>query len=141
MRFVVSRFGLEPFDQAAREFLERRIDGEPLEFEEPPHERDMHEHRRIMATIGDLAKALHSTPEKIRAELLIACGQFVLLDSLTGGLPVVAINSMSRQHMTDHELREFWRDAREVIQNKLLDRIPDMAERERLADSLSLQSA
>jgi len=50
MRFVVSRHGLEPFDAEAREFLENLIDGEPIEME-PLHERNMHEFRRIMATI------------------------------------------------------------------------------------------
>jgi hypothetical protein len=140
MRFVVSRLGLEPFDVEAREFLENQIDGEPIELE-PLYERDMPEHRRIMATIGDLARALHMTPEKLRAELLVATGNFTLLDDLTGGTLIVAVNSMSRHHMKDSELHAFWDEAKEVIRQKLLARIPDNAERERLADSLSLQPA
>jgi hypothetical protein len=141
MRFVVSRHGLEPFDAEACEFLENQIDGEPIEMERL-HERDMHEHPRIMAQIGDLAKALHTTPEKVRAELLVATGNFQLVEDLTmGGPPVVAINSMSRRHMTDHELHTFWHDAQEVIRTKLLERVPDTAERERLAEMLSLQPA
>jgi hypothetical protein len=142
MRFVVSRYGLEPFDAEAREFLENQLDGEPIEIEPPLHERNMHEHRRIMGQIGDLAKALHTTPEKVRAELLVATGNFELVEDLTmGGPPVVAINSMSRRHMTDHELHTFWHGAQEVIRTKLLERVPDTAERERLAEILSLQPA
>ena len=87
-----------------------------------------------------LAKALHSTPEKVRAELLVATGNFVMLGDLLG-TPVVAINSMSRHNMKDHELHAFWSEAREIAQNKLVPRIKDAAERQRLADTLSLQPA
>ena len=139
MRFVVSRHGLEPFDAEAREFLENLIDGEPIEME-PLHERNMHEFRRIMATIREFADALHTTPEKVRAELLVATENFTLLGDVLG-TPVVAINSMSRRHMTDHELHVFWTQAKEVIRTKLLDRVPDTAERGRLAEMLSLQAA
>jgi len=139
MRFVVSRHGLEPFDAEAREFLENLIDGEPIEME-PLHERNMHEFRRIMATIREFADALHTTPEKVRAELLVATRNFQLLGDVLG-TPVVAVNSMSRHHMKDHELHAFWTEAKEVIRTKLLDRILDAAERERLAGTLSLQPA
>jgi len=57
MRFVVSRHGLEPFDAEAREFLENQIDGEPIEMEQL-WPRDMHEQRRIMGQIRELAKGL-----------------------------------------------------------------------------------
>ena len=77
---------------------------------EPLHDRDMIEHRRIMATINDLAKALHTTPERVRAELLVATGNFTLLGDLLGR-EVVAVNSMSRRNMKDHELHEFWDEA------------------------------
>ena len=139
MRFVVSRYGLEPFDAEAREFLENQIDGEPIEME-ALYDRDMVEHRRIMAHIRELAKALHTTPEKVRAELLVATGNFQLLGDVLG-TPVVAVNSMSRHHMKDHELHAFWDEALDVIRTKLLDRISDAAERERLAETLSLQAA
>jgi hypothetical protein len=139
MRFVVGRHGLQPFDAEARIFLEEQIDGEPIEME-PLYWRDMVEHRHIMASISDLAKALHSTPEKVRAELLVATGNFQLLGDVLG-TPVVAVNSMSRHHMKDHELHAFWDEAKEVIRTKLLERISDTAERERLAETLSLQPA
>jgi hypothetical protein len=139
MRFVVSRYGLEPFDTEAREFLENQTDGEPIELE-PLYARDMVEHRRIMAHIGELAKALHTTPGKVRAELLVATGNFELLGDVLG-TPVVAVNSMSRHNMKDHELHAFWDEALEVIRTKLLDRISDTAERDRLAETLSLQAA
>jgi hypothetical protein len=94
----------------------------------------------MIATINELAKALHTTPEKVRAELLVATGNFQLLGELLG-TSVVAVSSMSRRNMKDHELHEFWGEAREVIQTKLLTRITDVAERDRLAEILSLQPA
>jgi hypothetical protein len=144
MRFVLSRTGLEPFDAEAREFIDSQSDGEPIPTRvieiEPLHDRDMIEHRRIFACIDDLAKALHSTPERVRAELLVATGNFQLLGDVLG-TPVVAVNSMSRRQMKDHELHEFWSEAKEVIRTKLLMRISDTAERERLAEHLLLQPA
>jgi hypothetical protein len=144
MRFVMSRNGLEPFDAEAREFLESQSDGEPISTRvieiEPLHDRDMVEHRRIFAYLDDLAQALGTTSEKVRAELLVATGNFQLLGDVLG-TPVVAVNSMSRRQMKDHELHEFWDEAKEVIRTKLLTRIPDTAERERLAEQLLLQPA
>jgi hypothetical protein len=144
MRLVLTRTGWEPFDAEAREFHRSQTSGEPMSAQvieiEPLHDRDMIEHRRIMATINDLAKALHTTPERVRAELLVATGNFTLLGEVLG-TPVVAVNSMSRRAMKDHELHAFWSEAKEVIQTKLLARITDTAERERLAETLSLQFA
>jgi hypothetical protein len=144
MRFVLSATGLEPFDAEAREFIDSQTDGEPFATRvieiEPLHDRDMIEHRRIFASIDDLAQALHSTPECVRAELLVATGNFQLLGDVLG-TPVVAVNSMSRRAMKDHELHEFWDEAKEVIRTKLLARVTDTVERERLAELLSLQPA
>jgi hypothetical protein len=138
-RFVIDRNGLAPFDQAARDLLANVPDGEPITME-ALYERDMIEHRRIMATIGDIAKALHTTPEKVRAELLVATGNFTLLGDVLG-MPVVAVNSMSRRSMKDHELHEFWAEAQDVIRDTVLARVADAAERARLAELLSLQDA
>jgi hypothetical protein len=144
MRWVLTPAGLEPFDAAARAFHRDLSSGEPINTQvieiEALHDRDMTEHRRIMATINDLAKALHSTPEKVRAELLVATGNFQLLGELLG-TSVVAVSSMSRRNMKDPELHAFWDEAKEVIRAKLLHRIEDEAERERLAETLQLQSA
>ena len=138
-RFVIERDCLLPFDAAARELLANVPDGEPITLE-ALYERDMIEHRRIMAVIHDLAKALKSTPEKVRAELLVATGNFTLLGDVLG-MPVVAINSMSRRSMKDHELHEFWAEAQDVIRDKLLVQVADASERERLAELVSLQGA
>jgi hypothetical protein len=142
MRLVLNEDGsIWPFDADAKDMV-AQLGGEPFTAcvieVEVLHERDMVEHRRIMATINDLAKALHTTPERLRAELLVATGNFQLLGDLLG-TPMVAVNSMSRRNMKDHELHEFWSEAREVIRNKLLAQIPDTAERERLTEQLSLQ--
>lgn len=144
MRWMLTPAGLEPFDAEAREFHHDLSSGEPFAAQvieiEPLYDRDMVEHRRIMATIGDVAKALHTTQEKLRAELLVATGNFQLLGELLGQT-VVAVNSMSRHNMKDHELHEFWGDAREIIKNRLLPKITDPGERERLSETLSLQPA
>lgn len=144
MRLLLTPTGYEPFDAEAREFHRDLASGEPFAAQvieiEPLHDRDMVEHRRIMLTIGAVAKALHTTPEKLRAELLVATGNFQLLGELLG-TSVVAVSSMSRRNMKDHELHEFWSEAVEVIQTKLLPRIANVAERERLAEMLSLQVA
>jgi hypothetical protein len=144
MRWMLTPAGLEPFDAEAREFHRSQCSGEPFAAQvieiEALHDRDMIEHRRIMATINDLAKALHTTPEKVRAELLVATGNFQLLGELLG-TSVVAINSMSRHAMKDHELHAFWNEAKEVALTKLLPKIKDAAERERLSEQLSLQPA
>jgi len=140
MRFVVSRHGLEPFDDEARGFLENQIDGEPIDVE-VTFPRNMHEHRRIMAQIADIARTLHLPFEKLRAELLIATGNFQLLDFKVLDTQVIAVNSMSRHHMRDHELHEFWHDAKEVLRKDYLPRITDCEERDHLADQLSLEPA
>lgn len=144
MKVLITPKGWEPFDAEAREEHASQTTGEPVGAQvieiELLYDRDMHEHRRIMATIGDLAKALHTTPEKVRAELLVATGNFQMLGDLLG-TPVVAVNSMSRHNMKDHELHAFWSEAREIAQTKLVPKIKDAAERQRLADTLSLQPA
>jgi hypothetical protein len=126
---------LIPFDAPARQFLAAQTDGEPIEVE-AYHPRDMIFHRFLMSQIGDLAKALHTTHEKMRAELLYATGNFTLVGNLTGGTPVVAVSSMSRHSMTDRELHIFWDESRDVIISRLLPLVEDDAERARLQDLL-----
>jgi hypothetical protein len=144
MRLVLTPTGWAPFDAEARKFHRELCGGEPFTAHvieiEALNDRDMVEHRRVMVTINEVAKALHTTSEKVRAELLVATGNFQLLGELLG-TSVVAVNSMSRHAMKDHELHEFWSEAREVIINKMLPKVPDTAERARLAAKLSLQPA
>lgn len=139
MRFVVSDRGLEPWDDAARDFIKLQNEGEALDVE-LCHPRDAKEFRRIMLHIRELAKALHIPPEKLRAELLIKTGNFALLDFLHDGKPVIAVSSMSKYHMRDNELHTFWHEAREVIRTDYLPHVQDAAERDYLADQLSLES-
>jgi hypothetical protein len=136
MRYVPTQQGtLAPFDLGAREFMASLHDAEPIELE-LVHARDMFEHRRILAQIGEVAKALHMDPSRLRAELLFKTGQFQLMGEMFGKT-VIAINSMSRHHMKDPELHAFWDDAVEIIRTELLPLITDAAERERLASILS----
>jgi hypothetical protein len=142
VRFVPTRHTrqlplvLAPFDLAAREFLLTLHDLEPIELE-VLYPRDMLEHRRIFAQIGELAKALHRSPEAVRAELLYKTGQFQVMGEMFGKV-LISINSMSRHHMKDHELHTFWDDAREIIRTDLLPQVPDAAERDRLASTMLL---
>lgn len=134
MRFVPTKNGLAPFDQAAHAFLAELKNAEPLELE-LLHPRDMIFHRRIFAQINELAQALHRDPECVRAELLFKTGNFQHLGELFGKT-LISINSMSRRHMRDHELHAFWDDALQIIQAELLPLIKDTAARERLAATL-----
>jgi hypothetical protein len=142
---IEDQLTLVPFDEAAMHGLDQlvqagQIGGEPIEVE-IVNPRDMVEHRRIMAQIGDVAKALHKTHEQVRSELLYATGNFLMIGELVGLPPVISVNSMSRHNMTDHELHLFWDEARLVIETRLLPRIADSAERARLAEILSPQPA
>lgn len=139
MRFIPIPEGLAPFDKAAKDFMQALDSGEPVTFE-PVFDRDMIEHKRIFAQIAEIARAMRTDPERLRAELLFETGNFVHLGDLFGRT-VVAVNSMSRHSMRDPELAAFWADAKDVIRNKMLHRIPNAAERERLAASLSRQDA
>jgi hypothetical protein len=138
-RFVITRDGLQPFDAAARDLLAKVPDGEPITME-ALYERDMIEHRRIFMFINELPEAMHTTPEKVRAELLVGTGNFTLLGDVLG-MPVVAVHSMARRSMSDHELHEFWDEAQEIIRTTLLARVADSAEQARLVEMLSLQTA
>lgn len=149
MRFRLDHLGdqlaLVPFDESAARTLDTfveagQIGGEPIEVE-ILNPRDMVEHRRIMAQIGDVAKALHRTREMLRAELLYATGNFTLVGEIVGLPPAIAVNSMSRHSMTDHELHAFWDEARTVIESRLLPRVEDAEERARLLEMLSPQPA
>jgi hypothetical protein len=140
MRFTKTQaMTLAPFDQAAAQWLLALHSTEPVEME-VVHERDMVNHRRIMSQIAELAKAAHMSSELLRAELLMETGNFVVLGELFGKT-MISVNSMSRHSMKDHELHTFWEEARAVIRSKILERVNDAAERQRLADMLSLQTA
>jgi hypothetical protein len=127
MKFTTTKGGLVPYDDAAWAFISSRSRNplHPVELEHL-HDRDMVEHRRIFAVINELAKALGRDEEVVRAELLYLTGNFHVIGGLFGKL-LVSINSMSRRHMTDHELHAFWDDAVEIIRREMLTRslLPD----------------
>ena len=131
---------LVPFDAAALRVLEEQTDAEPIEVE-VLHPRDMVEHRRIFGQIAEVAKALHCSPERLRAELLYATGNFCLVGELVGMPPMIAVSSMSRHAMRDCDLHTFWDEARATIISRLLPQVEDDAERARLEEMLSPQPA
>jgi hypothetical protein len=136
-RWVVIDNRLEPLDQSAFDFLNGAGRGEVVECD-MIFERDIVNHRRIFGIIGDLAKALRRPPELVRAYLLWRTGNFTLLGELRDK-SIVAVNSMSRHAMKDHELHAFWDEAKDVIKKEMLCQIPDPDDLARV--ELSLQAA
>ena len=94
-------------------------------------ERDMVFHRRVFATIHDLADAVGQPPEWLRAQLLVYCGLFSIVGDLNGK-HVIAISSMSRHSMRDDELHHFWEDAKQHIVSRVLPLIQNETVRDRL---------
>lgn len=119
---------LLPMDDGAKE-ITRNV-GEKIDVE-VMFDRDMIYHRRVMATIRELAEAAGQSPEWMRAQLLVYCGLYNVVGSLDGK-HVIAVNSMSRHAMRDEELHHFWDDAKEHIVKRVLARIPNETVRDRL---------
>jgi hypothetical protein len=138
MRFVRNDDFLQPFDQDTRNWV-RQLGLEAVTLE-LIHDRDMIFHRKIFAFMGELAKALRTTPELVRAELLWKTGNFLRLGQMFG-MEMIAVNSMSRHAMTDPELHAFWKDAKELVLHEMLPRISDDTVRDHLSSQLLLQEA
>ena len=99
-------------------------------------ERDMVFHRRLMATINDLAHAVGQTPEAMRAQLLVYCGLFNVVGDHNGNY-VLAVNSLSRHSMRESELHHFWDDAKKHIIERVLPKITNETVRNRLHTSVT----
>jgi hypothetical protein len=138
MRFVRNDDFLQPFDQDTRQWV-RQLGLEAVTLEQV-HDRDPIFHRKTFAFMNDLAKALGTAPELVRAELLWKTGNFLRLGRMFG-VEMIALNSMSRRKMRDHELRLFWADAKKVIVDEMLPRISDDTVRDHLSSQLLLQEA
>lgn len=128
-KFSVGKGGiLLPMNDGAKEIV-RHI-GETLDVE-VTWDRDMIYHRRVFATMRDLAQATGQTPEWMRAQLLVYCGLFNIVGDLDGK-HVIAINSMSRHSMRDEELHHFWEDAKEHVIARVLPMIQNETVRDKL---------
>ncbi|HVG51606.1 MAG TPA: hypothetical protein VM867_08240 [Xanthobacteraceae bacterium] len=93
--------------------------------------RDIVFHRRVFATIGDLARAIGVEPEWLRAQLLVYCGLFHIVGTLEDK-QVVAVASMRRNAMKDEELHAFWQDSKDHIVARVLPLVGNEVTRERL---------
>jgi hypothetical protein len=93
--------------------------------------RDMVYHRRLFATMRDLAQATGQTPEWMRAQLLVYTGLFNIVGDLDGK-HVVAVNSLSRHAMRDEELHHFWDDAKEHVIKRVLPLVQNETVKDRL---------
>src|SRR3954451_8806542 len=103
-KFSVGKGGiLLPMDDGAKAITSHI--GEALDVE-VAFDRDMIYHRRLFATIRELAIATGQTPEWMRAQLLVYTGLFNIVGDLAGK-HVVAVNSLSRHAMRDEELHHF----------------------------------
>jgi hypothetical protein len=128
-RFSVGKGGvLLPADDGAKEMC--RVVGDMLDVE-AQYDRDMIYHRRVFATIRDLATNTGQTPEWMRAQLLVYCGLFNIVGQLDGR-HVVAVNSLSRHAMRDEELHAFWDDAKEHVIARVLPLVKNEVVRDRL---------
>ena len=128
-RFSVGKGGvLLPMDEGAKEITNHV--GETVDVEVEWHRDDVY-HRRVFATIRDLAKEVGQSPEWMRAQLLVYCGLFNIVGDLNGK-HVIAINSMSRHSMRDEELHHFWDDAKEHIVKRILPMITNETVRDKL---------
>lgn len=94
-------------------------------------DRDMVYHRRVFATMRDLAEAVGQAPEWMRAQLLVYTGLFHIVGDL-GGKHVVAVSSMSRHSMRDEELHHFWDDCKQHIVGRVLPLITNETVRDKL---------
>jgi hypothetical protein len=135
MRFVKTRDDtLAPFDHAAIEWMHAVHTAEPVTL--TPLDEDGSRFRGyVFACINELAQAMRTSPANLRAELLLETGRFTSMGQMFG-TTIVAINSMSRSHMSDAELRQFWNEASDLIRYKMLCRVSNAAERDRLAARL-----
>jgi hypothetical protein len=128
-RFSVGKGGiLLPMDDGAKAITAHV--GETLDVE-VSWDRDPIYHRRVFATMRDLAKEIGQSPEWLRAQLLVYCGLFNIVGDLDGK-HVIAVNSMSRHSMRDEELHHFWDDAKEHVIRRVLPLIPNETVRDRL---------
>ena len=120
--------GLMPLDDGAKEIV--RDAGETVQVE-VLYERDAIYHRRVFATMGDLARAIGQEPEWLRAQLLIYVGLCHLVGT-HDDKEVFAVSSMSRSSMRDDELHAFWDDAKAHIVQRILPLVKNDTTRERL---------
>lgn len=133
-RFSVGKGNvLLPMDDGAKEIAGKI--GETVHVE-VLYDRDMVYHRRVMATIRDLAEAVGQAPEWMRAQLLVYCGLFHIVGDLSGK-HVIAVHSMSRHSMRDEELHHFWDDAKEHIVRRVLPLVTNETVKDRLLTSVT----
>lgn len=135
MRFVKTREAtLAPFDRAAADWMATVHTAEPITLQ-PVEAEGTRFRGYVFACINEMAKAMRVSPTLLRAELLLETGYYTTLGELFGKT-VVSVESMSRAHMSDKDLRAFWGKASDIIRYKLLCRIDDPDLRAHLAERL-----
>ena len=95
------------------------------------HERDMVFHRRLMATIGELAQAVGWSSEEMRAQLMVWANLCDVVTTL-GGKHVLVVHSMSRHAMKDEELHRLWESAKGHVIERVLPLVKNETVRDRL---------
>lgn len=134
-KFTIGKGGvLMPMDDGAKAIASGKV-GEVVELE-VLYDRDMVYHRRVFATMRDLAKAIGQSPEWMRAQLLTYCGLFHIVGTLDNK-HVIAVNSMSRHSMRDEELHQFWEDAKAHVVARVLPLVGNDAERDKLLTAVT----
>jgi hypothetical protein len=140
MWFVIgAKRVLRPFDKTASEFVDGLTIAEPIEMQALlPREAVFHRH--MTGVLEALADALHTTPDMVRASLLMDTGNFTPVGKRDGST-VIAVNSTSRNALPDLALRTFWDEAKAIIVSEMLPCIKDDTERRRIEELLSLEPA
>ena len=140
MWFVIgAKRVLRPFDKTANEFVDGLTTAEPFEMQ-ARLPADAAFDRHMSGVLEALADSLHSTPEMVRASLLIDTGNCTVVGK-RDGTEVIVVSGTSRSALADPALRAFWDEAKAIIVDAMLPCIKDDAERHRVEELLSLQPA
>jgi hypothetical protein len=133
-RFSVGRGGiLLPMSDDAKNMVANV--GEVLDVE-AIFDRDMIFHRRLFATVRDLADAVGQSDRWMRAQLLVYTGLFDVVGTLDHK-HVVAVRSMSRRAMKNDELHNFWDKAKQPIAERILPLVTNENTREQLLTAVT----
>jgi len=115
---VTNHAALVPFDDAAVKYLSGCHVGEVLQITNPLDESEVKFRAFVFMTLTKVAAAHRITIDQLRAKLQIESGRYQIIK--VNDRNVVAVKSMNIQTMGHDELKEFWDDARGIIESMLV---------------------
>jgi hypothetical protein len=126
MRFTVTNNALLPADDAAVKYLGKYEMGEMLHV---TAQTDAEQKFRsfVFMALTKVATAADMPHDELRARLLIECGHFQMVkikdDDDGKERIVIAVKSMNLQSMAPDQLRDFWDEAKEIIEHDMLPKL------------------